>query len=59
MTVVTSRDTRYRRGSCDDLSFGVRVEGRGVRQADGTVGASSIEFQKDKDDDEDDEDDDD
>jgi hypothetical protein len=56
MTVVTSRDTRYRRGSCDDLSFGVRVEGRGVRQADGTVGASSIEFQRDRDDDEDDDD---
>ncbi len=49
--VVTDRDTNFRRGSCDHLSFGDRIEGRGFRESDGTVRATSIELKKKDDDD--------
>jgi hypothetical protein len=48
--VLTDRDTNFRRGSCDDLSFGDRIEGRGLRDGGGLVRATSIELKKDDDD---------
>jgi hypothetical protein len=58
MMVTTNRNTDFRRRSCDALSSGDRVKGRGTRSASGgAVTAIWIELKKDNDDDDDDDDD--
>ena len=41
--VTTNQDTKFRRGSCDDLETGTRVDVKGRRQADGSVLAREVE----------------
>ena len=43
-TVFTNRDTKYKRGSCDDLQNFERVKVKGVTIGDGNVTAKEIEF---------------
>ena len=47
--VTTNKDTRFRRGSCDDLESGDRVDVKGRRQADGSVVAKEVERRGDND----------
>ena len=42
--VTTNKDTKFRRGSCDDLESGDRVDVKGRRQADGSVLAKEVEL---------------
>jgi hypothetical protein len=41
--ITTNKDTKFRRGSCDDLESGDRVDVKGRRQADGSVLAKEVE----------------
>ena len=44
--VTTNKDTKFRRGSCDDLESGDRVEVKGRRQPDGSVLAKELELKR-------------
>lgn len=55
--VMTDASTRFDDGECGDIENGVRVEVKGIRQADGTVKATHVEIEDDDEDDEDHEDD--
>jgi hypothetical protein len=40
--VTTSRDTKFKGGSCADLENGDKVEVKGLKQADGSVAADEV-----------------
>jgi hypothetical protein len=44
--VTTNKDTKFRRGSCDDLESGDRVDVKGRRQPDGSVLAKELELKR-------------
>jgi hypothetical protein len=50
ITVKTDATTLFEGGTCADIQVGVKVEVKGLRQADGTVLARRIEFNDDEDD---------
>lgn len=50
ITVKTDATTLFEGGACADIQVGVKVEVKGLRQADGTVLARRIEFDDDDDD---------
>jgi hypothetical protein len=47
-TIVTDRDTEFKKDGCEAVKNGVTVQVRGTTQADGTVSASRIDIEKSK-----------
>lgn len=45
-TVTTDRDTKFRRGNCNDVERGTRVDVEGRRQSNGVVTAREVEIRR-------------